>query len=38
MSYDDQNKNARLSLRQSEILAKLQGVVNDLCNGSPASA
>ncbi|KAG8722182.1 hypothetical protein FRC08_005931 [Ceratobasidium sp. 394] len=38
VSYDDENKNARLSLRQSEILAQLQEVVLDLCNGSPASA
>ncbi|KAG9077658.1 hypothetical protein FRC06_008784, partial [Ceratobasidium sp. 370] len=38
VSYDDENKNARLSLRQSEILAQLQEVVFDLCNGSPASA
>lgn len=38
VSYDDENKNARLSLRQSEILAKLQGVVLDLCKGAPASA
>lgn len=38
VSYDDENKNARLSLRQSEILAQLQTVVLDLCNGAPASA
>ncbi|CAE6435924.1 unnamed protein product [Rhizoctonia solani] len=38
VSYDDENKNARLSLRQSEILAKLQDVVLDLCNDCPASA
>ncbi|CEL60653.1 glutamate--cysteine ligase catalytic subunit [Rhizoctonia solani AG-1 IB] len=38
VSYDDDNKNARLSLRQSEILAKLKDVVLDLCNGCPASA
>ncbi|KAJ1304844.1 hypothetical protein OPQ81_005978 [Rhizoctonia solani] len=38
VSYDNENKNARLSLRQSEILAKLKDVVNDLCNGCPASA
>ncbi|KAG8729169.1 hypothetical protein FRC12_021211, partial [Ceratobasidium sp. 428] len=38
VSYDDENKNARLSLRQSEILAQLQSVVLDLCNGSPATA
>ncbi|QRV94293.1 glutamate-cysteine ligase catalytic subunit [Ceratobasidium sp. AG-Ba] len=38
VSYDDENKNARLSLRQSEILAELQNVVLDLCNGSPATA
>lgn len=37
VSYDDENKNARLSLRQSEILAKLQDVVLDLCNDRPAA-
>ncbi|KAB5590747.1 Glutamate-cysteine ligase catalytic subunit [Ceratobasidium theobromae] len=37
VSYDDENKNARLSLRQSEILAKLKNVVTDLCKGCPAS-
>ncbi|CAE6420552.1 unnamed protein product [Rhizoctonia solani] len=38
VSYDNENKNARLSLRQSEILAKLKDVVLDLCNGCPTSA
>lgn len=30
VSFDDQDKNAKLSLRQTEILAKLQSIVSDI--------
>lgn len=30
VAFDDQEKNAKLSLRQTEILAKLQSIVNDI--------
>lgn len=28
--FDDENKNAKVSLRQQEILAKLSSIVNDI--------
>ncbi|KAI0633570.1 glutamate-cysteine ligase catalytic subunit [Trametes polyzona] len=31
-SFDDQEKNAKLSLRQTEILAKLQAIVDDIAS------
>ena len=34
-SFDDQAKSAKLSLRQSEILAKLQAVVSDISSNCP---
>lgn len=30
VTFDDEDKNAKLSLRQSEILAKLQSITNDI--------
>lgn len=30
LTFDDEEKNAKLSLRQSEILAKLQTIVDDI--------
>jgi hypothetical protein len=35
ISFDDADKNAKLSLRQTEILAKLNSIVEDLCDGCP---
>lgn len=35
VSFDDKEKNAKLSLRQTEILAKLNTIVNDICAGCP---
>lgn len=31
-SFDDQEKHAKLSLRQTEILAKLQAIVDDIAS------
>ena len=31
-AFDDQEKNVKLSLRQTEILAKLQSIVNDIAS------
>lgn len=31
-SFNDQEKSARLSLRQTEILAKLQAIVDDIAS------
>ena len=33
-AFDDQEKNAKLSLRQTEILAKLQSIVNNIASDS----
>jgi len=30
VSFDDEQKNAKLSLRQTEILAKLNAIVDDI--------
>jgi len=30
VSFDNEEKNAKLSLRQTEILAKLSAIVNDI--------
>ncbi len=35
VSFDDQEKNASLSLRQTEILAKLNEIVDDICADCP---
>lgn len=35
VSFDGDQKNAKLSLRQTEILAKLSTIVNDICVNSP---
>ena len=35
VSLDDTEKNAKLSLRQTEILAKLSTIVNDICADCP---
>jgi len=35
VSFDDKEKNATLSLRQTEILAKLGAIVNDICADCP---
>ena len=32
VSFDDKEKNAKVSLRQSEILAKLQTIVDDIAD------
>ncbi len=32
VTFDDEEKNAKLSLRQTEILAKLQSIVNDIAS------
>ena len=32
VSFDDEERNAKLSLRQSEILAKLQLIVDDIAD------
>lgn len=32
VSFDNEEKNAKLSLRQTEILAKLQSIVNDIAS------
>ena len=31
-AFDDQEKNVKLSLRQTEILAKLQSIVSDIAS------
>jgi glutamate--cysteine ligase catalytic subunit len=35
ISFDDEEKNAKLSLRQTEILAKLSAIVSGICEGCP---
>lgn len=35
ISLDDKEKNAKLSLRQTEILAKLNAIVDDICADCP---
>ena len=35
VSFDDNEKNAKLSLRQTEILAKLNDIVNDISADCP---
>ena len=35
VSFDDEDKNAKLSLRQTEILAKLSEIVDDICADCP---
>ena len=35
VSFDHNEKNAKLSLRQTEILEKLNDVVNDMCADCP---
>ena len=35
VSFDKSTKNAKLSLRQTEILEKLNAVVDDLCEECP---
>ncbi|KAF5351769.1 hypothetical protein D9756_007617 [Leucocoprinus leucothites] len=35
ISFDDQQKNAKLSLRQTEILEKLNAIVDDICADCP---
>lgn len=35
VSFDDEDKNAKLSLRQTEILAKLNEIVDDICADCP---
>ncbi|KAH7888688.1 glutamate-cysteine ligase-domain-containing protein [Phlebopus sp. FC_14] len=37
VAFDDQDKNAKLSLRQTEILAKLNKIVSDLSDDPPDS-
>lgn len=37
VSFDNDEKNAKLSLRQTEILAKLSKIVNDLNDDTPDS-
>ena len=37
IAFDDETKNAKLSLRQTEILAKLSKIVSDLKGDTPAS-
>jgi glutamate--cysteine ligase catalytic subunit len=32
---NDQEKNAKLSLRQTEILAELASIVSNICEGCP---
>ncbi len=32
VSFDDEAKNAKLSLRQTEILEKLSSIVDDICS------
>lgn len=34
-SFDDDTRNAKLSLRQTEILAKLQTIVDDISSSCP---
>ena len=34
-SFDDDARNVKLSLRQSEILAKLQTIVDDISSSCP---
>ncbi|KDQ21139.1 hypothetical protein BOTBODRAFT_25566 [Botryobasidium botryosum FD-172 SS1] len=38
VAFDDSGKNAKLSLRQTEILEALANVVIDLCSNAPAKA
>ena len=35
VAFDDDEKNAKLSLRQTEILAKLSNIVDDICADCP---
>jgi glutamate--cysteine ligase catalytic subunit len=35
ISFDHEEKNAKLSLRQTEILSKLNDIVNDICIECP---
>lgn len=35
VSFDDEEKNAKLSLRQTEILAKLGAIVSDIDSETP---
>ncbi|KAF8639556.1 hypothetical protein AX17_001460 [Amanita inopinata Kibby_2008] len=35
IAFDDEQKNAKLSLRQTEILAKLSSIVDDICSDCP---
>lgn len=35
VSFDEAEKNAKLSLRQTEILAKLNSIVDDICADCP---
>jgi hypothetical protein len=35
VSFDEAEKNAKLSLRQTEILAKLNTIVDDICADCP---
>lgn len=35
ISFDDEEKNAKLSLRQTEILAKLSTIVDDISAETP---
>ncbi|KAG7098839.1 hypothetical protein E1B28_000743 [Marasmius oreades] len=37
ISFDDEKKNAKLSLRQTEILAKLSAIVSDICSECDSS-
>jgi len=37
ISLDSENKNAKLSLRQTEILAKLSAIVDDINNETDSS-
>ncbi|TFK26502.1 glutamate-cysteine ligase catalytic subunit [Coprinopsis marcescibilis] len=37
VSFDDKEKNAKLSLRQTEILAKLNEIVDGICHDCPAN-
>ncbi|KAG8948493.1 hypothetical protein FRC04_009701 [Tulasnella sp. 424] len=38
LSFDDENKNAKLALCQSDLLPKLESLTTDLCNKDPAKA
>jgi len=35
VTFDDKEKNAKLSLRQTEILTKLSAIVDDICADCP---